>query len=178
MASGTIYGATHGGLMRLELDWSSTPDPINNRSNVSAALYLRVLSGNFNIDGTRQPTTTIDGTTTSATRAGFSAGPGRYHLMSASKANIAHNSDGTKSINLAAYFNIQITINGTWTPSMNIPSTAVALDLIEQAVVHLYDSSGARRRSKSVWVYDAGGVPRKAKGVWVYDSTGTPRKSK
>lgn len=178
MANGTIIG-TGSPYTRLELDWTSTPIEGTNQSTVLAILYLRNLSGGSIYVAQRPGTTiTIDGTTYSGTAPALNQGSaGRWELFRASKI-VTHDADGNKSTSVSGYYPVQATLSGTYYGSFSVPNTAIALDLIEQAIMTIYDETGAPKRSKGVWIYDSSGVPRKAKGVWIYDSGGVPRKSK
>lgn len=131
-SSGSISGSILSGAYTLRVDWSQTKNVSGNTSKVTCAMYLVQKSGwRLNISG-RENTTTINGTSYSYDSPAINKTGATTKLGTVTSGNIAHNSDGSKSITIASTFNIQATISGTYYSKITCSAT-VTLDTIPRA---------------------------------------------
>lgn len=131
-SSGSISGSILSGAYTLRVDWSQTKNVENNTSKITCAMYLVQRSGwRLNIYG-RDNTTTINGTSYAYTSPAINKTGATTKLGTVTSGNIAHNSDGTKSITISSTFNIQATISGTFYSRITCSAT-VTLDTIPRA---------------------------------------------
>lgn len=132
-SSGSISGSILSGAYTLRVDWSQAKNVAGNTSKVTCTMYLVQKSGwRLNING-RDNTTTINGTSHSYTSSAINkSGGSTTNLGTVTSGNIAHNSDGSKSITISSRFNIQATISGTYYSAINCSAT-INLDTIPRA---------------------------------------------
>ncbi len=180
-ASGSWTGGQVDGGYRLKIKYSeSEQDPKTNTSKVTATLYL-VQDTNYDLYiGTRSATITINGakTTISNIPAIQNTGGVTTKLGSASK-TITHTSDGSKSIKIAATFEMKATLTGTYYGTMSTSKT-VALDKLDRAAptvsvkfnsatVSSVNLTATASRICDKWQYSTNGG-----STWVsFGSTGT-----
>lgn len=127
--SGTISGSIHSGHYSLRISWSATQNIGNNTSTITAKMYLvQDASWSLNI-GTRSNSCTIDGVSTAFTSPTISSNGGSTILLGTVSRTVTHNSDGTRSLNISATFNVKATISGTWYESITAGGT-ITLDTI------------------------------------------------
>lgn len=170
MASGTIYGP-YTNNNRVEIDWTSTKDTDNNRSSVRLKLYYRH-NYTVNFSATKYGSTTINGSTSSFSYTGnVSASSGR-HLVEDRTIYVTHNSEGSKSCDLAGVFGLNINYSGSWIGDLSVSGT-VTLDKIDRGRMNV--RAGGSWRNGQAWVRSSGSW-RKAKAVWVR-SSGSWRRS-
>ncbi len=129
-ASGSFEGTSTASKGRIRIDWSSTPsDAINNKSSVSATVYIW-RTNNYNTEGTFSGNLTINGNSIyiSKKRSNWNTEPkevGSYTI------DVPHNEDGTKTCNISCELTQTGTsLAGTYTASQN-----VVLDTIPRASV-------------------------------------------
>lgn len=140
-SSGSISGSILSGAYTLRVDWSQTKNVAGNTSKVTCTMYLVQKSGwRLNIYG-RDNTTTINGTSYSYSSPAINKSGGTTtKLGTVTSGNIAHNSDGTKSITISSRFNIQATISGSYYSAINCSAT-IALDTIPRATTPTLSTS-------------------------------------
>lgn len=118
--SGSFTGArpvTHGPY--LYLSWSQVEqDLANNKTKLKLTLYLK---SDYYINFGASKTGSIQGA--SYTYSSGARGTGTWQLASR-EIWVAHNADGTKSVNLSGYLNIKITWSGTWVDTISVSGTA------------------------------------------------------
>lgn len=129
-ASGTIYGTSTASIGNISIDWTSTPsDAINNKSSVSATVYVW-RDTNYNTNGTFSGNLTINGNSIyiSKKRSNWNTEPkevGSYTI------DVPHNEDGTKTCNIS----VSLTQTGTSMAGTYTASQDVVLDTIPRASV-------------------------------------------
>lgn len=125
--SGTFYTSVGGGGWRLQLEWSATQDIANNRSTITAKLYWISLGSHYTVgsSATKDGGITIDGTTNTFSGTGLASLSGNQKkLLSTFTKTVTHDSDGTKSIQLSAYFDAEVSLNGTYYSRISVSGTA------------------------------------------------------
>lgn len=129
--SGSISNAILNGAYTLRVDWSQTQNVAGNTSKVTCAMYLVQASGwRLNIAGRDDNATTINGTSyTWESPAINKAGGSSTKMATVTSGNISHNSDGSKSITIAATFYIRATISGTYYEKITV-SKSITLEKI------------------------------------------------
>ncbi|MGI6200578.1 MAG: DUF859 family phage minor structural protein [Christensenellales bacterium] len=129
--SGSFTGAIRDGKYTLRVDWSATQSVANNTSTVTCKHYL-IVAANYWVDfGGRDNTTSIDGTSLAWSSPAVDCDGGTVYLGEVSR-TVSHSADGSKSLSIAATFNIQITAGGVFWSAINA-SAYVALDTIPRA---------------------------------------------
>lgn len=128
-SSGSFSASISSGHYTLRVDWSQSQDVSANTSAVTCKIYL-VNDWSLSIGSRSANTCTIGGTAQSFTSPAVS-GTGT-HLLGTVKQDVAHASDGTKSITISAVFKIQATISGTYREQMSASAT-VTLNTIPRA---------------------------------------------
>lgn len=125
--SGSITGSITGYTLRV--DWSQTQNIAANTSKVTCTMYLDQ-SYRLSISGRDDNTTTINGTTYTWSSPAISKNGGSTtNMATVTSGNIAHNSDGSKSITISATFYIRATISGTYREKITCSAT-IALEKI------------------------------------------------
>lgn len=132
--SGSFSGSIKSGNYKLRVDWSATQSISNNTSKITAVMYLVQASGwSLNIASRDDNKTTINGTGyTWDSPAIKNSGGKTTKLATVTSGNIAHNSDGTKSVTIKAVFEIGATISGTKYDTIEASAT-VTLNTIPRA---------------------------------------------
>ena len=129
--SGSFTGAIRDGKYTLRVDWSATQSVANNTSTVTCKHYL-IVAANYWVDfGGRDNATSIDGTSLAWSSPAVDCDGGTVYLGEVSR-TVSHSADGSKSLSIAATFNIQITAGGVFWSAINA-SAYVALDTIPRA---------------------------------------------
>lgn len=133
--SGTIEGSILNGNYTLRIVWTATQNVSANTSTITAKLYLvQAASWSLNI-GSRSSaynSCTIAGTKQAFTAPAIKNGGGATTLLGTVSQTVAHNADGTKSLNISGVFGIRATISGTWYDQITASGT-VTLDTILRA---------------------------------------------
>lgn len=124
-SSGSISGSILSGAYTLRLDWNQTQNIAANTSKVSCAMYLvQKSSWSLNIASRDDNTTTINGTSyTWDSPALNKSGGSTTKLATVTSGNIAHNSDGSKSITISATFYLRATISGVYREKITASAT-------------------------------------------------------
>ncbi|MED0689963.1 DUF859 family phage minor structural protein [Bacillus licheniformis] len=108
-----LSGSARGsGTPRLRIDWSATQSIANNRSTVTAKVYLEA-DYYINFSATKYGSVTVNGVTRNFSTSSRYSGTGSW-LLTTQTFTVNHNSDGTKSFNFSAKYDIKITYSGSW----------------------------------------------------------------
>lgn len=124
--SGSFY-TNVGSHNRLQIEWSATQNISTNQSTITARLYWIALDqyGVVNSSATKDCGTTIDGTTATDSVAGkASLSAYQKKLIQVHSKTVTHNVDGTKSVGISAYFDVELTLGGTYYGRINVSGTA------------------------------------------------------
>lgn len=125
MESGSFQGSTNNQYIVPQINWSSTSDVANNRSSVTATLYL-IRTNNYTTYGTGTWTIYINGQAASTTA--YKTIGNSWVAIVSSTVTVNHDADGHKSIYIYATGGI----SGTSYTTTSIGAT-VALDSIPRA---------------------------------------------
>lgn len=127
--SGSFTTSVDNGHYRLKVNWSATQDIANNTSTISAKAYFE---GDYaaNIGSRANCKITIDGTAYTFTAPAISQGGSFSVQIGTASKTVTHNSDGTKSVTMSAYYTPQATLDGTYYNSMTASSGTVTLNTI------------------------------------------------
>ena len=118
--SGSFTGGQVNRGYRLKISYSeSAQNPKTNTSKVTATLYL-VQDNTFALYiGTRSATITINGTKTTISNIPAIRNEGGVTTkLGSASATVTHTSDGSKSISIAATFDMKATLSGTYYGTM------------------------------------------------------------
>lgn len=134
MALSGSFGTNVGSFWRIQVEWSATQNVSTNTSSVTARLYwMAQRSGVGAVYASSADTAsiTINGNsdTTSATPA---LNPGQKKLIFTRTVSVPHNSDGTKTFTLSAFFDVYASLSGTWTTRVST-SSSITLNTIPRA---------------------------------------------
>lgn len=130
-SSGQFSGSIHGGNQQLIVQWTSVQHIDTNKTTITANMYLKS-NGGLSI-GTRNNSTTIDGTVKNYTSDGISRGSAFNVLVGTVTQDVSHNSDGTKTFSMSSVFNIQATLGGTYYANITANSGNIELPTIPRA---------------------------------------------
>lgn len=123
----------------LRLEWKINSQSIeNNTSNITATLYLVSKGSSYTINSSASKPVklTIGGTTYSSSIGNGALSGNQKRKIMAKTVNIAHDADGTKSIKLRGFINIDATLGGTKYNNIYVPASSAAnvtLDAIPRA---------------------------------------------
>ena len=142
--SGSFSGSILSGNYKLRVDWSATQSVSNNTSKITCVMYLvQASSWGLGINTRSDNSTTINGTRYAWTSPAISNGGGKTtKLATVTSGNIAHNSDGSKSVTISATFQINATISGTYRDTITATAT-IALNTIPRATQPTLSASSA-----------------------------------
>lgn len=167
MASGKITGGRYNSYYWLELEWDSTANDSNNTSTVNVEVWLcSTTYGSINYTATKSGNTTVNGSSSnfsSTTDVNIGEGGGRVRVYTRSGVSVTHNSDGSKSITISAWFEPDVNISGSNTGRWSVSGTA-KLDTINRGVINVYNGGW---KEGTMYVYNGGW--KKAKAVYVYN---------
>lgn len=137
MASGSFTGTTGNKYIKAKIEWSSTPDTVNNRSTVTATLYYsKSTSSTAATTGNVECKLTINGSAKSLSKR-ITLNPNNAWVMIGSHTvRVDHTSDGTKSITISASGGIP----GLTFSSTNCSATVI-LDKIPRASVPAFTAA-------------------------------------
>ena len=124
MATGSISGATNNEFIVARIEWSSTANLDENKSTVTAALYYRRTNSGYETSGQGTFSITINGITVTSTKE-LTITESSWVKAIENTVTVAHNANGTKSIDISA----RGSIPSTSMTSTLISGTAV-LDII------------------------------------------------
>lgn len=136
MASGSFTGTTNNQYITAKIEWSSVVDPVANRSIVTASLYVKKsASSSAATSGTGKWSITIDSVKTSISKDVTIDNNNSWVKIGTGTASVAHNSDGSKSIQIIAAGGI----SGTSYTTTSCSGTA-ALDTIPRQTAPTFDA--------------------------------------
>jgi hypothetical protein len=118
---------------RLQIDWTATQSIANNTSTVTAKMYLVSLGSSYTINSssTKDGNIIINGTSHTFSGAGLADLNGNQKkLISTQTQTITHNTDGTKTFTLDGWFDIEVTLGGTFYDTVELTATTFTLDTI------------------------------------------------
>jgi hypothetical protein len=124
--SGTFYTNVNSH-WRLQLEWTATQNISANQSTITAKLYWMGLDsyGTTYSSATKDGAVTIDGSTSTFSGSGLAKLTGsEKKLIKTYSKTVTHNSDGTKSVALSAYFDVELTLSGTYYGRVSVSGTA------------------------------------------------------
>ena len=109
MAKGILKKDFHkSGIFTFQIEWSSVPDIVNNRSTLTINVYLISNTSGANIiSSVSKKLTTTVGSNDYVDNVSVSLSSYQKRLLATRTINIDHNADGTKKINLGASLDIQ-----------------------------------------------------------------------
>lgn len=152
--SGSFY-TNVGSHWRLQLEWSATQNISGNYSDVTARLYWMATSsyGAVNSSATKTASITIDGSSNSKSGSGMAklSGNQKKQIHSYTK-RVNHNSDGTKSFSISAWFDAEVTLGGTYYGRINLSSRSFTLNTIPRASSITSSASWTAGSSRSVTI--------------------------
>ena len=132
--TGSFTGSILDGNYTLRVSWSATQNVAANTSRILCDLFLvQASSWDLNIAGRSDNSVTVNGSRYVWPSAAIdSSGGTTTKLATITTSDIAHNSDGTKTVTISATFNIRATISGTYYESITA-SASISLDRIARA---------------------------------------------
>ena len=128
-SSGSFSGSIKDGHYVVRVDWSQAQDVTNNKSTITAKVYL-VNDWSLSISGRTTNTITIDGTQQTFTSPSISSTG--THLLGTLTQTVSHSSDGSKSLSISAVFHIEATLSGVYYSTITA-SANITLDSIPRA---------------------------------------------
>lgn len=142
--SGAFTGSIASGHYRLKVNWSASQNITNNTSRITLVAYLvQDSTWSLSIGSRDDNKASIAGTSyTWDSPAVSNSGGKTTKLATITSGNIAHNSDGTKSVTLSVTFNIEATISGVRYDTITA-STTVTLNTIPRATQPTISASSA-----------------------------------
>lgn len=117
----------------LDLEWTATQSIVNNTSTITAKLYWRADGyGAVSSSSTKTCSITIDGGTASVkTASGLaSLSGGQKKLIHTFTKTVTHASDGTNSIVVSGYFDMDVTLGGVYCSAKTVTDANTALNTI------------------------------------------------
>lgn len=137
MASGSFTGTTGNKYIKARIEWTSTPDTLNNQSLVTATLYYAKSSSSTAATyGSLECKLTINGSSKSFAKSITLNPNDAWVAVGSHSVTVAHDSDGSRSININATGGI---------PSLSFSSTncsaTVTLDKIPRASVPAFTAA-------------------------------------
>lgn len=116
-----------GSHWRLRLEWSATQSTSNNTSTITARLFWQATSswGRVNSSASKTCRINIGGSGNSRTSSGMASlsGNQKKEIHSWTR-TVSHNSDGSLSVDLSAWFDLEVTLSGRYYGRVNVSTTA------------------------------------------------------
>lgn len=128
-SSGSFSGSIKDGHYIVRVDWSQAQDVANNKSTITAKVYL-INDWSLSINGRTNNTITIDGTKQTFSSPSISSKG--THLLGTLTQTVNHAGDGSKSLSIAVVFHIEATLSGVYYSTITA-SANIALDSIPRA---------------------------------------------
>lgn len=128
-SSGSFSGSIKDGHYIVRVDWSQAQDVTNNKSTITAKVYL-INDWSLSINGRTNNTITIDGTKQTFSSPSISSKG--THLLGTLTQTVNHAGDGSKSLSIAVVFHIEATLSGVYYSTITA-SANIALDSIPRA---------------------------------------------
>lgn len=127
----------------LRVEWAeSNVDTANNCSDITAIAYLiAAAQSNIYSSAAKSISLTINGSTYSGTcTVGITAGQ-KKELFRATLADIAHTSDGSKSVSISCTLGIQVTLSGTYISSVTKSGTATLTKIARKSTLSISNTN-------------------------------------
>lgn len=128
-SSGSFSGSIKDGHYIVRVDWSQAQDVANNKSTITAKVYL-INDWSLSINGRTNNTITIDGTKQTFSSPSISSKG--THLLGTLTQTVNHAGDGSKSLSISVVFHIEATLSGVYYSTITA-SANIALDSIPRA---------------------------------------------
>ena len=128
-SSGSFSGSIKDGHYIVRVDWSQAQDVANNKSTITAKVYL-INDWSLSINGRTNNTITIDGTKQTFSSPSISSKG--THLLGTLTQIVNHAGDGSKSLSISVVFHIEATLSGVYYSTITA-SANIALDSIPRA---------------------------------------------
>ena len=128
-SSGSFSGSIKDGHYIVRVDWSQAQDVTNNKSTITAKVYL-INDWSLSINGRTNNTITIDGTKQTFSSPSISSKG--THLLGTLTQTVNHAGDGSKSLSISVVFHIEATLSGVYYSTITA-SANIALDSIPRA---------------------------------------------
>lgn len=128
-SSGSFFGSIKDGHYIVRVDWSQAQDVTNNKSTITAKVYL-INDWSLSINGRTNNTITIDGTKQTFSSPSISSKG--THLLRTLTQTVNHAGDGSKSLSISVVFHIEATLSGVYYSTITA-SANIALDSIPRA---------------------------------------------
>lgn len=113
----------------LRVEWKINSQSVeNNTSSVTATLYLVSKGSSYTIVSSSAKTVklTINGTTYSSTISNAALSGNQKRSIMSKTVTVTHGADGSKSINLRGYINLNATLSGTEYKAIYVPASSAA----------------------------------------------------
>ncbi|WP_144472896.1 DUF859 family phage minor structural protein, partial [Bacillus pumilus] len=125
MALSGSFGKDVNSHWRLQADWTATQNISNNESTITLKLYwIADKDGGTSTSATKSGSVSIDGSSSSFSGAGLAKlSNSQKKLIKTYSKTVSHNSDGTKSVSLSAYFDVELSL-GSYVGRVSISGTA------------------------------------------------------
>lgn len=162
---------------RLQLEWSATQNVVANTSYVTAKLYWIARDGYGAVNSTASKTCAIqmnDGAFDTNSAAGMAALNGNQKkLIHTYSKTIQHNTDGTGSFSIDAYFDAEVNLSGTQYNRIDMDQKSFTLNTIPRAstlssgdswtagsnsTISVKRSSSSFRHEVEIYIKNASGV--------------------
>ncbi len=133
--SGTMYENV-GSHWRLSISWTATQDISENKSYVTAKMYWESLDSYSTVSSSATKSSGIqrDGGSFSVESGAFaSLSPNQKRLINTYSFTISHDSDGTANFTLDGYFDLEVTLSGTYYGRINMDEQRFYLNTIPRA---------------------------------------------
>lgn len=131
--SGSFYTTVATGY-RLQLEWTATQNITANQSTVTAKLYWMSLGSSYTVNSSATKTSAIQhdgGTFSTESSAGMADLNGNEKkLINTYAFTLTHNTDGTKSFSLDGYFDVEISLGGSYKSRIDLTETTFTLNTI------------------------------------------------
>lgn len=128
-SSGSFSGSIKDGHYIVRVDWSQAQDVTNNKSTITAKVYL-INDWSLSINSRTNNTITIDGTKQTFSSPSISSKG--THLLGTLTQTVNHAGDGSKSLSISVVFHIEATLSGVYYSTITA-SANIALDSIPRA---------------------------------------------
>lgn len=133
--SGSFYNNVNSN-WRLVLEWTASQNLAGNYSDVTAKMYWQGLNqyGTTYSSATKDGAIVIAGTTSTFSGGGLAKITGsEKKLIHTYTKRVNHNADGTGSVTLGGYFDVELTLSGTYYGRVNLPTKTFTLNTIPRA---------------------------------------------
>jgi hypothetical protein len=179
MALSGSFGNTFRTGYRIQVDWSATQNIEGNYSTVTANFYLISLGSSYTISSsaTKYGSQTINGSSNSFSTAGAGLSGNQKKLLNTYTVNVSHNADGTKTFDMSAWYDINVTLGGTYYGRVSCSSGTITLDTIPRAssltsscnwTAGTQDLAVSISRASGSFTHTVEVRVQKPDGTWVY----------